>query len=107
MPLLTELRIISARIGYKHLAPNGAKHVSRPAMFFVKGVRVRRIAGQLTEEKVSKDAGRCSLPTWHELSELHQEDSKRFQDYANEMAADKKFSRVHLDIGLWVKNRKQ
>jgi|SRR5882724_944886 len=65
------------------------------------------IAGQLREEKVRKDAGRCSLPTWHGLSELDQEGSRRFQDYANQMATDRKLSRVHLDIGLWVNNRKQ
>jgi hypothetical protein len=62
------------------------------------------IAGQLRIEM--RKAGRGVLPPWNGLRNLDKEDSEQFQECASQMATDKKLSRVHLDVGLWVNNRK-
>jgi len=64
------------------------------------------IAGQL-RERTKKEKGNCSLPPWSGLSGLDHERSKQFQDFAKQSAAPQELSRVHLDVGLWVNNRKQ
>jgi hypothetical protein len=63
------------------------------------------IAGQLRKE-MRKKPGRGLLPSWNGLRELDKEDSEQFQQCASQMATDEKLSRVHLDVGLWVNNRK-
>lgn len=63
------------------------------------------IAGQLRRER-RKKAGRGLLPPWNGLGGLDKEKSEQFQKCASQMAIDKNLSRVHLDVGLWVNNRK-
>jgi hypothetical protein len=63
------------------------------------------IAGQLRKER-RKKAGRGLLPPWSGLGGLDKKKSEQFQECASQMATDEKLSRVHLDVGLWVNNRK-
>jgi hypothetical protein len=59
------------------------------------------MAGQL-----KKDAGRGRLPVWHGLKKLTRENSEKFQAHASQIAARRNFARVHLDVGMWVNNRR-
>ena len=59
------------------------------------------IAGEL-----KKDAGHGRLPVWNGLKTLKKEESKKLQDHASQMAAKKNTDRIHLDVGMWVNNRK-
>ena len=63
------------------------------------------IAGELRRD-MKKIDGRCSLPSWCGVSNLKEEKSKQFQDYARKMAARNGLAPVHLDVNLWVNNRK-
>lgn len=56
-------------------------------------------------KELKKDAGRGCLPQWKGLKHLKIDESKFFQEYASQIAATKKISRVHLDVNLWVNNR--
>jgi hypothetical protein len=48
---------------------------------------------------------RGELPPWPGLKRLTPEVSDKFQDFASQIAQQKGFARVHLDIFLWLKNR--
>lgn len=51
-------------------------------------------------------AGRAQLPQWPRLKRLKQDVSEQFQAFAADYAATHNIHRVHLDIYLWLENRK-
>ena len=50
---------------------------------------------------------RGELPRWPGLKSLIKSDSDRFQGFALGYAAEKGITRVHLDMYLWLENRKR
>ena len=52
-----------------------------------------------------REAAREQLPFWPGLKHLRPNVSKRFQDFASELAKRKCLDRVHLDVYLWLENR--
>ena len=51
-------------------------------------------------------AGRGRLPQWPGLKRLEPDRSRVYQDFAMAYSREKKISRVHLDVYLWLENRK-
>lgn len=49
---------------------------------------------------------RGQLPSWPGLKWLRKPASNQFQLFANEIAMKKKINRVHIDMYLWLENRK-
>jgi hypothetical protein len=41
------------------------------------------------------------LPRWHSIRALSPQESKSYQDFAVELAAERGLARVHLDVVLW------
>ncbi len=54
---------------------------------------------------LKKEAGRGQLPLWPGLRKLKKETSEKYQLVAQAMAKQKKISKVHLDMYLWIENR--
>ncbi len=50
---------------------------------------------------------RGGLPRWPGLNGLTPEISAKFQAFARQIAAEKRISRVHLDMRLWMTERKK
>lgn len=59
----------------------------------------------IAKELKRRSGRRTLLPPWKGLKGLRREDSRRFQDFARELARDEGMARVHLDVGMWVENR--
>jgi len=58
-------------------------------------------------EQIRNKAELNLLSPWQGLGALTKEKSDSFQKCASDLAAKERLSRVHLDVGLWVHNRKR
>jgi hypothetical protein len=59
------------------------------------------IVGQALVDAARERGQLRRLPRWKSIRALTREDSKSYQDFAVELAAERRMARVHLDVTLW------
>jgi hypothetical protein len=58
-----------------------------------------QVGNFLTNE--ARQVGEIDFPQWPGLKHLNPKDSKRYQSFANQLAKNKGWARVHLDVIIW------